>query len=135
MLFILIFSHTFVFYYYNKVISFLQIMVRENIKKCKFIIRSLFLIWSFLKISPAEFTQIRNSLPSKTNKQRETKKLFKSKKTSVKSFLSFGTCSPLLNLLLMSNTHNSFLWVTIWTINFFYIYIIRVRCYVMLFCL
>jgi hypothetical protein len=72
MLFILIFSHTFVFYYYNKVISFLQIMVRENIKKCKFIIRSLFLIWSFLKISPAEFTQIRNSLPSKTNKQRET---------------------------------------------------------------
>ena len=81
-------------------------MVRENIKKCKFIIRSLFLIWSFLKISPAEFTQIRNSLPSKTNKQRETKKLFKSKKTSVKSFLSFETCSPLLNLLLMSNTHN-----------------------------
>ena len=37
----------------------------------------LFLIRSVLKISPAEFTQIRNSLPTKTTNQKETKKLFK----------------------------------------------------------
>ena len=37
----------------------------------------LFLIRSILKISPTEFTQIRNNLPTSTKKQKETKRMFK----------------------------------------------------------
>ena len=40
----------------------------------------LFLIRSILKLSPTEFTQIRNSLPTNTTKQKATKKMFKLEK-------------------------------------------------------